>query len=101
MAKVIIAHRNGLEYPMVRCPLTNMGIYFEKTEWNGDIKNPTFSKEVILNHGAGSFSITDGVCIYSPSLNHPVITLKDWDDTISSAEAIFYKENRKKYQIVK
>jgi hypothetical protein len=105
MAKVIVAHRNGLEYPMIRCPLTNMGIYVEKKEWNGDMDHPTFSKEITMYRDKVTFRIEDGVCKYAVGSDCCAagmdIVLKDWDDPVTKTESGYYKSNRDRYRIGK
>lgn len=102
MARIINVTRNGLAYPMIRCPLTNMGIVIDRgNPWNQDYEKPTFENPITAHNGMVAFCIKDGLCIYTLESKCPAagmnIVMKDWDDPVTPAESGYYKSNRQAF----
>lgn len=100
MARVVIVRRIGLHHPMIRCPLTNMGIVLLECdyEWNGNINFPTFDKEIEVLKTGIFFTVKDGSVIYPLNDLNPysgkTVDLKGWESRVNKEDAEFYKCNR-------
>ena len=100
MAKVIMVTRLGIKHPMILCPITNMGIVFDRDEfcWNQDIEKPTFNKVRKLGTSDIAFTVDNGFVRYSKNsqcvYSEKSVALKDWNDKTTAEEGIFFRINR-------